>query len=162
MITEPKNAFGPHFPNILHMNINELIKQYIIQGINMNATACFGSVNLISKQNASKARIAYEVAIKKCSDEEKILLSTLKKEKPKPTENHYSKWITEVGELGNALQKKLFADLFQQKKDLAGEEKSKTFKTPGTTVSALSNLMDAIEKLKKEVTKAKKMGNEAL
>ena len=65
MITEPKNAFGPHFPNILHMNINELIKQYIIQGINMNATACFGSVNLISKKNASKARIAYEVAIKK-------------------------------------------------------------------------------------------------
>ena len=48
-----------------------------------------------------------------------------------------------------------FADLFLQKNDFAGKEKSKTIKTPGTTVSALSNLMDAIEKLKKEATKAK-------
>jgi len=68
MITEPKNAFaeivsggarlrsGPHFPNILHMNISELIEQVIIQGININATACFGSVNLISKQNRKQSK----------------------------------------------------------------------------------------------------------
>ena len=34
----------------------------------------------------------------------KIKLSILKEEKWKPNEVHHSKWITKVGELGNALQ----------------------------------------------------------